>query len=324
MKYGFLFICLLFFFKINSQTCCSGGVPLSNNLGLPNEGKNSWILGLSYDYNNLNTLNSGSERLDDESRLRITNSILLNTSYSFTDKFSAEILFTWVNQSRTISQFGNENLTETSGIGDAILLFKYAFPNVLGKSTLLNLGLGTKIPLGKSDLVSEQGIQLTADLQPGSGAFDGVGWLSISKNLKTKPSAIIFGNLSYRLTGVNDSYLNDTSTYEFGNELQVNVGYSDQFLLFKTLFNPGLTFKYRKSSRDKINNTYLPNTGGEWVFIRPELSTQLTSSLKLNSKIELPIYSYVDGTQLTPTLRLTFGLTFKLNKKKISTQFLNF
>lgn len=324
MKYGFLLIILLGCFKTNSQTCCSGGVPLSNNLGLPNEGKNSWIFGLNYDYNNLNTLKSGTERLEDNSRLRITNSILLNTSYSFTDKFSAELLLTWVNQTRTIRQFGNENFTETSGIGDAVLLFKYAIQNILGENTLLNLGIGTKVPLGKSDLISKQGIQLTADLQPGSGAFDGIGWLSLSKKLKSKPSALIFGNLSYRLTGVNDSYLNNTSTYEFGNELQVNLGYSDQFLLYKTLFSPKLTFKYRKALRDKINNNYLPNTGGEWVFVRPELSSEITSNIVLNSKIELPIYSYVDGTQLSPTLRLTVGFTYKLNKKKTSTRFIKF
>lgn len=324
MKHGFLLICLLICVKINSQTCCSGGVPLSNNLGLPNKGKNSWVFGLSYDYNNLNTLNSGSKRLDDNSRIRNTNSVLLNTSYSFNDRFSTEILFTWVNQTRTISQFGNKNFTETSGIGDAILLFKYAFPNILGDNTLLNLGLGTKVALGKSDLVSKQGIQLTADLQPGSGALDGVGWLSVSKNLKLRPSATLFVNLAYRLTGVNDSYLNNTSTYEFGNELQANIGYSDQFLLFKTLFNPGLSFKYRKSSRDKISNVYLPNTGGEWVFIRTKLSAQLTSAFTLNSKVELPIYSYVDGTQLTPTARLTFGVNFIVNKKKTKTRFLKF
>lgn len=321
MKCGFLLIFLLGFIETNSQTCCSGGVPLSNNLGLPNEGKNSLIIGINYDYNNLNTLKSGTEKLDDNSRLRITNSILINTSYSFSDKFSAELLLTWVNQTRTIRQFGNENFTETSGIGDAVFLFKYTIPNVLGKSTLLNLGLGTKAPFGKSDLVSEQGIQLTADLQPGSGAFDGIGWLSLSKNLISKPTAVLFGNISYRATGVNRSYLNNTSTYQFGNELQVNLGYSDQFLVHKTLFSPKLTFKYRRALRDKINNNFLPNTGGEWVFIRPEVSTEINSKLAINSKIELPIYSYVDGTQLSPTLRLTVGCTYILNKKKTDSPF---
>ena len=68
---------------------------------MANEGKGILQLGLNYDYNNLNTLNAGSERLDDNSRRRITNSILLGVGYAFSDRFSVETLFTWVNQSRT-------------------------------------------------------------------------------------------------------------------------------------------------------------------------------------------------------------------------------
>lgn len=104
----------------SAQTCCSGGVPLSNNLGLPNDGKGSFSLGLSYDYNNLNTLNSGSEKLDDDSRKRITNSVLFNLGYSITDRLSVESLFTWVNQTRTITQFDNKNFTETKGLGESV------------------------------------------------------------------------------------------------------------------------------------------------------------------------------------------------------------
>jgi len=309
---------ILFFIlsqQMFSQTCCSGGVPLSNNLGLSNDGKGSVQLGLNYDYNNLNTLNAGSSKLDDDSRKRVTNSILANIGYGITDKLSVEGLFTWVNQTRRITQFGNENFTETSGIGDAVLLLKYAFPNAFGKNSLLNVGLGTKIPFGKSDIKTQQGIQLTADLQPGSGAWDGIGWLSASKDLGFRPSATISGSATYRFTGVNKSYLNNTSTYEFGNELQVNVGYVDQFLVFNTMINPGLVFRYRKSFEDKINDSEVPSTGGEWVFIRPELNVQLSPSLSFITRLELPLYSYVEGTQLTPTSRLTTGFTYKFKKK---------
>lgn len=318
MKYGFCSILLysLLCFNTNAQTCCSGGVPLSNNLGLPNDGKHSLAIGLSYDYNNLNTLNVGSEELDDDSRLRVTNSMLLNTTYSFTDRLSIESLFTWVNQIRTISQFGNENTTETSGIGDAVFLVKYAIPNVLGDDTLLNIGLGTKVPLGRSDLIDDRGIQLTADLQPGSGAWDGLLWTSVSKKLTYRPSAIVFGNLVYRFTGVNNSYLNNTSTYEFGNELQVNTGYSDQFSLGNSLFSGGVTLKYRESFADKVDGGDLPNTGGNWVFIRPELSFHHSPNFIINSKLEFPIHSNVVGTQLTPTVRATLGVTIKLTTKK--------
>jgi len=303
-------------FQVNAQTCCSGGVPLSNNLGLPNEGRGVLMLGVNYDYNNLNTLNAGSAKLDDDSRKRITNSVLLNLGYAFTDNLSAETLFTWVNQTRTISQFGNENLTETSGIGDAVFLLKYAIPNVLGLSSQINLGLGTKAPLGKSDITTAQGIQLTADLQPGSGAWDGIGWMSFSKGVGFRPSAVVSASFTYRLTGKNNSYLNNTSVYEFGDVFQANLGYTDQFLLFNTIINPGLIFKYRKAGIDKIDNSNIPNTGGEWVFIRPEFSLQLSPSIALQARFELPVYNFVDGTQLTPTSRFTTGLSFKLNKKE--------
>ncbi|MGB5668088.1 MAG: hypothetical protein WBM53_14705 [Maribacter sp.] len=310
---------ILFFITMHhafSQTCCSGGVPLSSNLGLPNEGKGIWLLGINYDYNNLNTLNAGSEKLNDDSRLRITNSVLLNLGYSLTDRFSAEALFSWVNQTRTITQFGNENFTETKGIGDAIFLAKYTIPGILGQRTILNFGLGTKVPLGKSDLSTDEGIQLTADLQPGSGAWDLLGWLAVSKGFDFRPAATLSGSITYRLTGRNKAYLT-TSTYEFGNVIQANVGYTDQFLLFNTIFNPGLIFKFRKSFFDKIDDSGIPNTGGYWVFVRPELAAQLTPNIMINTRIELPVYSYVDGTQLTPTLRFTVGISFKLNNKKV-------
>lgn len=298
-----------------SQTCCSGGVPLSNNLGLPIEESGIWQFGLNYDFNNLNTLNAGSTKLDDNSRKRITNSILLSSAYSITDRFALEALLSWVNQTRTITQFGNENFTETSGIGDAVLLAKYAFPEALGVKSAVSFGLGAKAPLGKSDLTNEDGFLLTADLQPGSGAWDALGWLSLSKAFDFRPSATFSGNFIYRSTGVNNSYLNNTSTYEFGNVFQANVGYTDQFLMFNTVFSPGLIFKYRNASIDKINSINLPNTGGEWVFIRPELSVNIITNFLVTLRLELPIYSYVVGTQLTPTTRFTAGVYFKLKNK---------
>ncbi|UII80296.1 transporter [Flagellimonas sp. CMM7] len=314
-----LFIGVFVYQDGKAQTCCSGGVPLSNNLGLPNEGKGVLSLGLNYDYNNLNTLNAGTTELDDSSRQRITNSVLFNIGYAFTDRLAVETLFTWVNQSRTISQFGNQNFTETSGIGDAVILVKYSVPDFLGHRTVLNLGAGTKLPLGKSDILTDQGIQLTADLQPGSGAWDGIGWMSISKGLNFRPSATLSATFTYRLTGVNNSYLNNTATYEFGDEVQANLGYTDQFTLFNTIFNPGLVFKYRKAFEDKIDDQEIPNTGGEWVFVRPEIAAQLTPNITINSRFELPLYSYVEGTQLTPTFRLTAGVAFTLDIKKKKT-----
>ncbi|TYA74522.1 transporter [Seonamhaeicola marinus] len=307
-------ICLLYFVSNNAQTCCSGGIPLSNNLGLPISEKGTLQIGFNYDYNNLNTLNNGTETLDDNSRLRITHSILLNTSYAITDNLSAECLFTWVNQRRKITQFGNENLDQTSGVGDAVLLLKYNFAELIGRNTDFTVGLGTKIPLGSSTETNSQGITLNADLQPGSNAWDLIYWASVSKSFDFRPSFNLSSRIVYRSTGTNDTYFND-STYKFGNELQLFFNVSDQLLIAKSLIDTSISFKYRNAQLDKINGFDLDNTGGDWISLIPTISVNLSPNLAFLTRAEIPIYNNVDGTQLTPTYRITSGILFTLRPK---------
>jgi len=318
MNFKLFLLFLLYVLQFNvikAQTCCSGGIPLSNNIGLAILEKGTTQIGVSYDYNNLNTLNSGSDKLDDNSRLRITHSILVNASYAITDNFSVEGLLTWVNQRRKITQFGNENLDQTSGIGDGLLLLKYNFPNIIGENIAINIGVGAKIPLGSSTQKSNQGITLNADLQPGSNAWDVIYWSSISKSFNFRPSFNVSSRFIFRSTGTNNSYFGD-STYEFGNEIQAFIGFSDQFLLFKTITAPSLSFKYRNAKQDKIGGFNLENTGGNWVSIIPNFSINIKPNIVFSTKAELPIYSNVDGTQLTPTYRLTSGILYTIAPKK--------
>lgn len=300
---------------VNAQSCCSGGIPLSNNIGLAILEKGTTQIGIHYDYNNLNTLNIRNEKLDDNSRLRITHSVLLNLSYSLSNRFSVEGLFTWVNQRRKITQFGNENLDQTSGVGDAILLARYNFPNVIGEHSAISIGFGTKMPLGSSTNKNMEGITLNPDLQPGSNTWDLIYWSSFSKSFDFRPSLIISSRLIYRSTGKNNSYIGGGS-YEFGDELQAFISFSDQFLIFKTISTPSLSIKYRTVAQDKTSGFELENTGGNWVSIVPNFAIQISPTLVFSTKVELPIYSHVDGTQLTPTYRITSGVLFAIAPKK--------
>lgn len=288
---------------------------MSNNLGLQTLDKGTLQIGLTYDYNHLNTLKSGTNNLDDNSRLRNTHSILLNSGYSITDRFSAEVLFSWVNLRRKISQFDNENLDQTSGIGDAVVLLKYNFPKLLGENSVFNIGLGTKIPLGSSTETNNIGITLNSDLQPGSNSWDIIYYTLASKNFNFRPSANIFLKTIYRNTGANNEYLTNRQ-FKFGNEIQSEIGISDQFTLSKTLFSPSLSFKYRSAKKDKIDEFELENTGGDWLFLIPNFSINLLPSIVFNTKAEIPLYSNVGGTQLTPSYRISSGFLINITRKK--------
>ena len=165
---------------LQAQTCCSGGVPLSGNLGLPVADQNTWQFSLSYDLNVLQTLKTGTEKLDERNRKRTTHSIMFETGYTFSKRFSADIFLSYIRQERNIRNPGlpSQNL-HTSGIGDAVLLLKY---NIITEGpVVLTIGVGPKLPTGASDL-TKNGILLGADLQPGSGAWMGYSGRTLSIN----------------------------------------------------------------------------------------------------------------------------------------------
>lgn len=316
MNSRIVLLCLAFslHFYSKAQTCCSGGIPLSNNIGLPTLSKGSFQIGVNYDYNNLNTLNFGKETLNDNSRLRTTQSILLNLNYSILNNFSIEGLLTYVNQQRKITQFGNENLDETSGIGDAVLLAKYKFETKKVQNLEFNIGIGAKIPLGSTNETSSEGIVLNADLQPGSNTWDIIYLVSLKKSFDLRPSFNVSGRIFYRVTGINNSYYGNT-TYEFGNEFLSFLSISDLFVAFKTLVSPSLSLKYRKAVKDELDGIQLDNTGGRFVSLIPNLAINITPNITFSTKAELPIMSNVKGTQLTPTYRITTGLVFRIEPK---------
>ena len=177
------------------------------------------------------------------------------------------------------------------------------------------IGIGSKLPLGSSTKTDDQGITYNADLQPGSNAFDLLYFTQYGFQANFRPSFSINSRLIYRATGTNNSYFGDT-TYKFGNELQAFLNFSDQFVLNKTLINPSLSLKYRHAALDEIGGSELNNTGGDWWFIIPNLSVALNATLGLFARAEIPIYSNVYGTQLTPTYRISTGILFTFKPKQ--------
>ncbi|MDX1666139.1 MAG: transporter [Saprospiraceae bacterium] len=304
---------------VDAQTCCSGGVPVASNLGLPPSQEKNLQISVSYDLNVLNTLKTGTEIIDDNSRDRKTHSVLLELGYGFSDRFSVDMFLSWVRQERTIEQFGNTNFTFTQGLGDAVFLFKYKFFGSLDGSTQFTGGLGVKPPFGSSDLRDRRGLTLSADLQPGSGAWDGILWAQYTRPLNIlRPSASFSLTGSYSVKGSNTDYLG-SQTYQFGKELLISTAFSDRLLLGNAVFDPSLTFRYRQVEPDENDGQDVPSTGGQWVFIRPALSYWFTADMAFNAGITLPLFADITGTQVTPTYRINLGLYYNINFNKQET-----
>lgn len=301
-----LLTCLLsaIYFKVDGQTCCSGGVPLSSNIGLPMAQKHAWQWRLSYDLNVLNTLKSGLTKLDDRSRNRKTHSTLIELGFQISDRWSLDALFSYVRQVRKIRQFGNVNETSTNGLGDMVFLLRYQLTKE--KAVSAYAGIGVKAPTGPSALKTENGLTIVADLQPGSGAWDLLFWNQLAVLLPARPSLNLSLQSTYSRKGINPSYLGNQA-YQFGEEWQTTFSATDRILIKNQLIDPSIGLRYRYSGKDQINENNLASTSGHWVFVSGGFGFWLNSKAALHINTRVPIFAYIEGTQLSPSWQLNIG-----------------
>ncbi len=281
---------------------------MSNTIGLPSADGGTLQINVNYDWNNLETLKVGDEKLDDATRQRETHALLVELGYSFSKKFSLDLFLPFIRQDRTITTRATPDKESTEGIGDIVILPKYEV------NDHLTVGVGIKLPTGRADFLNERGIALTADLQPGSGALDGILWVSYQRYHTKRPSLGFFGSGIFRKTGVNSNYFAGSS-YQFGNELQLSAGLSDRFLLGSKLIDPSLRVLYRKRGRDFFDEEEFPGSGGDFLFVNPGISFPLGARFSWQLNASVPVYAYVQDTQLAPTIQINTGLSFKTNLK---------
>lgn len=310
MKNLFISSIILILFKssIYSQACCSAGTPLLGSLEASSSVAKTLQVGLTFDYNSLQTVLEGTNKLNDNTRERLTKSALLEISYGIDKRWAITGLFSFTNQKRLI-RGNNSQLNEvsTNGLGDVILLFKY---NILlldiVNQTELSIGLGTKFPTGKADLFNN-GILLPADLQSGSGSYDFLLWGYYSRGSIFDLPMNLISNISYKINTSYNRFNNLNSGYKFGNELifSTGLGYRTDSILDFSLF-----IRFRNTARDIFSREAVPNTGGSWLYLIPGVNLKLTDYFTTRISSQLPIFRNLQGTQLTTTYTASLSLFY--------------
>ena len=316
LRYLYL-VCFIFLVVQSTtfaQACCSGGTPLSSNLGIQPLEEKLLQFQLSYDYNTQRDLILGDRQLEDDSRHRDTHSLLLRTSYAFAPRWSITGLFSLVRQEEDIFRSTGNFTTASQGIGDLVGLLQYAL--VSKTNTNLILAGGAKIPIGVTDRIDQRtGIELNPDLQPGTGAWDGIFGLHFAQNHFLKQNLSIFFTNTYRLTSKDDRF-DGRQTYKFGNEWISQLGFKDRFLIGGLIVDPSIVFKYRNTLRDEVDQSLVPNTSGHWVHLLPGIDLAFHPDFAIGASFELPIYRNLFGTQLTTTRKITLSLNYTLRSNQ--------
>lgn len=282
--------------------CCSPGNPVSGSGNVGIVEKNNLRTITFYRNSFSNTYYRNSEVADalhqgTVAKYRYVGEIL---SYGLLKRLTIEAeLGYFIQKVKTDKFFGD---LKGYGISTAVFGTKYCALKTISNWEI-TLGAGLKVPFSKKVFRNDMG-PLPPDLQPSTGAFGVVGQLFIAKTLPDIGMKFILLN-RYEHNGRNDI------KYHFGDTYFSSFFVSKHFMKH---FNGMLQIRNEYRTKDDDDNTLINNTGGELIFISPQLSYTFPPNWAISALVDLPAYRNYNDMQLGPkyAFSLTVTKTFKL------------
>jgi hypothetical protein len=111
----------------HAQTCSCAGAPLLGSQSAGASGAGNILFGLTYEFNQITDLYSGSDQLANNTVERNTQSSLLEMNVGITDRLSVSGTMSFVRKENTsgLNRPGGGQTTSASGIGDGIIMLRY-------------------------------------------------------------------------------------------------------------------------------------------------------------------------------------------------------
>ena len=274
-----------------------------------------WRLDLRGEYIDQDQPMTGGSEVDvgqirrhhDEVETRNRN-VLATLDYAVNDRlgFSATVPVTdrshaHIHNHRGAKIPGNWDFTR---LGDIRLQTRYQWSVENQKKPSLStygVTLGAKLPTGQIHVDNSDGERAERSLQPGTGTTDLLLGAYYNRLLSDPAS-------SWFIQGLWQQPLNKRENYEPGHRISADLGYRYELnekigLLtqINTLF----------LERDRGSEAEPRDTGGKFVYFSPGATFAVTQNAQLHGFVQLPVYQYVNGVQLTADWSLAAGVSIR-------------
>jgi len=185
--------------------------------------------------------------------------------------------------------------------GDARVLGYYRFDN--GKNPFVNHGLtfGLKLPTGSTRVSNSDGAVAERMLQPGTGSTDAVlgGYYSAPG---------IYQDSSWSVQALYQQPASIKDEYRPGRQFQLNLGYRHPL---GNEWQALLQINSLVKGKDSGANSEPDLSGSRTVFLSPGLAYSVTHGLQLYGFLQLPIYRFYNGIQLSVDWAFVAGATMR-------------
>jgi hypothetical protein len=185
-------------------------------------------------------------------------------------------------------------------LGDIRVQGRYRFTLSADGPLSAGVALGLKFPTGSFTVTNSEGVAAERMLQPGTGTTDLLITGFLSRPLGQQDS--VFVQLSF------EAALDSRDQYRPGNRTYLNIGYN-RWLTSRMGLQLQLNFAFKRP--EEGNNAEPDVSGGKYVFFSPGISYDLSRAFQVYAYVQLPIYQYVNGVQLTADWAALAGVAWR-------------
>ncbi|MDA9808395.1 hypothetical protein N9B89_03320 [Flavobacteriales bacterium] len=331
---------LIFNTSVFSQGCCSGaaGSPIAGGAATGVLQENQMEISINYQNNSSNKF--FAEHRDTTSLL--TNSInsdylFFRVDYGLSKKFTLSLASGYFLDKSKIGKDNADNIS-SNGIGDLIIFPRYSIYNKTAnfKRTAVVIGLGLKIPLGAHN---DSSVTTPAYSDSPSWPPNDVYQMNPPMLQSTNGSNdFMFTSFFFREYQKSKLRFFISSLYAKKGFNSLGIKYGDytsvSFFASKTLFYRwGVTTQIKAEKIDQIQsadnmdieafyNISPKSTGSKKWFFIPQISYS-KNGMTCFVTSEVPLYQYLNGTQIGSQYQFTVGVNYRFLTKKCEDPTLN-
>ena len=241
-------------------------------------------------------------RHHDEVRTLNRNTIL-NVDYGFDARWGVALTVPYVDRDHDhIHHHHGGQIAEAwnfGEIGDTRVIGRYQFQQAAFSDARYGVKFGLKLPTGDYGIVNADGDAAERTLQPGSGTTDAL--VGAYFHYVAAGSGVRwFGQFLWQQP------LNERAAYRPGYQLALDAGFNYALSDAVTaLLQANLQIKGRDSGAEAERT----DSGARVLSLSPGLGFALTRATQLYGFVQLPVYEYVNGIQLTADVAYVAGVS---------------
>jgi hypothetical protein len=232
----------------------------------------------------------------------INNNLIATVDYALSQRWGVTAVLPVVARSHSHTAEPDTNPTPESWkftrVGDARLLASWRDADEAEPNSAVGLQFGFKLPTGPYDVANANGVVAERSLQPGTGSTDLLAGAFITRPARN--GALWFAQVNFQWA------VATREDYRPGNLFVATGGYRHPLSTHVTgIIQVNATVR----ASDSGANAEPDVTGGQFLFVSPGVSWDLSPLTEIYSYVQLPVYRHTTGAQLTFNWALVAGIS---------------